>query len=367
MNHNITTVGVIGTGHMAKDHYIPALCADPRVKIGAFVDRDPVNLAWMMHSQPIFAASPPAQFSDTSDLLTALARGDLTPLDAVFVLTHVDAREDIVTSMITASPKPAGIMCEKPYTLTPASAARMNGASRAAGVKVVVNHQYAVFTRTFEDLYAAELRGQTTRGLMKWVRVHERRQGPYALPTRGGLTFDLVPHVAMPWLDALGYPAIMAAEPVSMPEAERLVHVQTHLTTADGVEVEVDVSDMLATQAEGTALMWRAGEPFELYMRLPTREYDTNAFRPSVSHRQYGLPFRSRIQQPPPPVAQMTAANVTDFISVVRGERDVAATGLTTAEQAAEVTTTVALVGAAHELRRPITPAELDAYLEQAR
>ena len=162
------------------------------------------------------------------------------------------------------------------------------------------------------------------------------------------MTYDLGTHVLDPLCSFGGWPDFVQAQPVPMPEEERATHVHAWLTTSRGQVAEVRLSDVLATRVGGTSVLWRRGNGLELDLRVP----DAGAGDTSVHGRalgtaaRYAPPRRDRRESP---TAPMVATNIADFVSVVRGERRLEDTALTSAAEGVRLTRVLTLLDLAHQ------------------
>jgi predicted dehydrogenase len=352
-----TRVAIIGLGQMARNHYLPALLADYRVDIAALVEPIPTQLRMATHGQWIFVHNPPAVFPSHTELLEAMSRGKIPPVDAAVVLTHPAGRDVIIEDLLAAG---IHVLGEKPCAVTIAAAERLYSVGVTTGRILVTQHQYRAWVSQFDRFFAAELRERTTFGRLRWIRFSERRTGAFADPIHGLLPFDLGTHLMDPFSHATGWPTFVAAEPIKMPEDERLVHIHANLISDRGMVVEVRLSDELATRAGGASLFMRRRHEYELDFRLPTLEQETAAFRVFISGRQHGKPITGAVPINPPTVREMVRSNIGSFISLVRGETTIEETALTTAGQGVMLTRTLSLLAHAHHEARPVTIDELE-------
>lgn len=349
-----TTVAVVGAaGHMADTHYIPALLQDHRVRIGALVDYNEAGIDRLVRRHPALMLERPPVFRDISDMLAAIGRGALPPVDAAFLLTHGAGRDELVEGLLESGVKAQ--MLEKPMAVDISAAERIRRAVTRTGGRVVVNLQYLDWTRRFRPWFAAELTGRFTYGRARWIRIYERRGPQYDI-----LVYDLGGHVLGPLLDIDEWPEVIAAEPMHLRPEERRVHVHANLITQRGAVIEVRLSDELATRTDGTSVFARRGHEFEMDFRLPTRELVTSKFRAAVSRKEHGMPFLGRIPIDPPTTGEMVRHNIEGFVGLVRGETEVEETGLVTVEHGMVLTRALALLSAAHERNQSVTLDDLE-------
>lgn len=338
-----TTAAVLGVGQMARTHYLNALMSDYRVRLGAFVEPYQVQIARAEHScWPLMFLNPkPPVFASYDTMLEAELRGDIPRIDVAFVLTHLPGRLEIVLALLAAGKH---VLVEKPFADRLVDAVQMADAADAAGRVLVVQHQYRVWSRRFSEIAAAGLGDNWTYARARWIRIFEHRPGPYAW-----LTYDLGTHVLDPLCSFGGWPDFVQAQPVPMPEEERATHVHAWLTTSRGQVAEVRLSDVLATRVGGTSVLWRRGNGLELDLRFPTRELETPRFTAVLSGPQHGMHLRGEIGENPPTVPAMVATNIADFVSVVRGERRLEDTALTSAAEGVRLTRVLTLLDLAHQ------------------
>jgi UDP-N-acetyl-2-amino-2-deoxyglucuronate dehydrogenase len=125
-------LGVIGCGNISLKHHLPAMKAEPGVKVVAAADATPVRLAMFGAAAGLDAS---ACFADAADLI---ARADV---DAVLVATPPRYRPAIVLAALAAGKH---VLSEKPIALTPAEGWQMASAARSAGLRLAMVHNYYV-------------------------------------------------------------------------------------------------------------------------------------------------------------------------------------------------------------------------------
>ncbi len=207
-------VGLIGAGNVALSDHLPVYLAHPDVfELVAVADPTPARLA--------LAAD---QASLPGDRLHASAQDAILQSDVEMVdlCTPQHTRRELV---LTAAAAGRHILSEKPIATIPAEAAEMVAATRAAGVRYGVVHNYLYFPeflRLLELVRAGEI-GEVEVAILNWLGVEDNpgnasyrpswRHDP--LQAGGGVLMDML-HViylaeallgrkivrASAWLDA---------------------------------------------------------------------------------------------------------------------------------------------------------------------
>ena len=129
------SVGLVGCGHIAVDHHVPAyLALSDRCRVVAVADPTPSRRH--LAAAALELDEETAVFEDAHALLSSV------DVDVVDVCTPQHLRKEIVLDAIAHG---CHVLSEKPLTAAPADAAELVEAARAAGVQLGVVHNYLFF------------------------------------------------------------------------------------------------------------------------------------------------------------------------------------------------------------------------------
>lgn len=174
-------VGVVGSGWVANDRYLPVLSKIDGLSLVGIADRhiDRAAASAKKHNTVPFASH-----------LELLDAG----LDALFICTSPWSHREIA---VDAATRRVHVFSEKPMALDPAEAAEMVDEAKKAGVLLGVSHNF-LFSRSM--LRARKTIESGTLGDIRHVYAFQasspkRRLPPWYPELRGGLFFDESPHM----------------------------------------------------------------------------------------------------------------------------------------------------------------------------
>jgi predicted dehydrogenase len=174
-------VGVVGSGWVATDRYLPVLQRLDEVTIVGVADRN--------HDRAMAVAEDyeTSAFSDAGDLI------DLRP-DVLFVCTSPFSHATIA---IAAMENGIDVFVEKPMALDSSEAATMVATSAETGQKLGVSHNmlFARSVRAAQRHIKAGRLGKVRQVLALQASNPHRRLPHWYPELRGGLFFDEAPHM----------------------------------------------------------------------------------------------------------------------------------------------------------------------------
>lgn len=182
------TVGVVGSGWVAVDRYLPVLQRLDRVSIVGVADRN------RDRARAVAGDFETSAFNDADELI------DLHP-DVMFVCTSPFSHASIAT---TAMRNGIDVFVEKPMAVDNAGAADMVASARETGRKLGVSHNQ-LFSRSVTAArrrIASGKLGQVRHVLALQASSPNRRLPHWYPQLRGGLFFDEAPHMVY-LLDAI--------------------------------------------------------------------------------------------------------------------------------------------------------------------
>lgn len=188
-NHNILTVGVLGTGWVALDRHIPSFHRNPFSRVTVVYDRTPgkAAAAARRHGLPYAAATLDEFFSHSPDIVS--------------IATPPWTHRELALQAFAAG---AHVFTEKPMAMSTAEAEEMAAAAQAAGRELCVSHNF-LFSRSAQR--ARQLLGDTpdlvyAAGVQ--LSSNNRRLPTWYRQLPGGLLFDECPHLLYTLASFLG-------------------------------------------------------------------------------------------------------------------------------------------------------------------
>jgi predicted dehydrogenase len=174
-------VGVVGSGWVATDRYLPVLQRLDEVTIVGIADR---NRDRAKKAADIYETSA---FGDAKDLI------ELDP-DALFVCTSPFSHASIATASMRRG---IHVFVEKPMALDNAEASEMVASARETGCRLGVSHNQ-LFSRSVTAVrrrIASSKLGEVRHVLALQASSPNRRLPHWYPELRGGLFFDEAPHM----------------------------------------------------------------------------------------------------------------------------------------------------------------------------
>jgi predicted dehydrogenase len=181
-------VGVVGSGWVATDRYLPVLQRLDEVTIVGVADRN------LDRARAVANEHETSAFSDAGDLI------DIRP-DVVFVCTSPFSHASIATAAMESG---IDVFVEKPMALDNAQSAEMVKVAHDRGRKLGVSHNQ-LFSRSVSSVTRRIASGKLgeVRHVLALQASSPNRRLPHWYPElRGGLFFDEAPHMVY-LLDAL--------------------------------------------------------------------------------------------------------------------------------------------------------------------
>jgi predicted dehydrogenase len=174
-------VGVVGSGWVATDRYLPVLQRIDEVEVVGIADRNHDR------ARTVAADYGTPAFQDAVELI------DLHP-DALFVCTSPFSHASIATA---AMRKGIDVFVEKPMALDNDESAEMVGTAADTGRKLSVSHNQ-LFSRSVSSVSSRIASGKlgVVRHVLALQSSSPNRRLPHWYPElRGGLFFDEAPHM----------------------------------------------------------------------------------------------------------------------------------------------------------------------------
>jgi predicted dehydrogenase len=175
-------VACVGAGWVTRERHLPALKAEARVRVVGVVDRnrERAEAAARQFEVPHWGTSLDESWADDVECLTI---GTPPSAHAQYVATALD--------------RGWHCLCEKPFALPAAEAARLVEAARAAGLVLAVVHNFQ-FSRSGRRLFESIESGRLgdVEAVYAFQLSNPRRRLPHWYPSLpGGLFLDEVPHL----------------------------------------------------------------------------------------------------------------------------------------------------------------------------
>lgn len=194
------SVAVIGAGAAAQVVHLPILKRLPELEVAALVDRDRDK-----------ARTIGERFGVETILSGVEELEGVEGLDAVVVCTPNDTHEEVAIACLERG---LHVLCERPLSVSSASAERMIDAAEAAGLQLMValNQRFRYDMRAIRKfIHSGEL-GKVFFVRSSWLSQRERRprKGWRREPSRagGGVMMDLGVQAVDVALWLLGYPDV---------------------------------------------------------------------------------------------------------------------------------------------------------------
>lgn len=297
-------VAVVGAGGAAQVVHLPILKRLPELRVAAVVDPAAEKARTIGERFGVSSA-----FDDVEELSA------VESLDAAVVCTPNDTHEDVVVACLEQG---LHVLCERPLSVSSASAARMIDAAREAGLQLMtaMNQRYRYDLRSIRQFVGSGELGDVFFLRSSWLNQRERRprKGWRRQPGRagGGVMMDLGVQAVDLVLWLLDFPRV---ERVSARFHQRGAvedSAMALLTLEEGVTVSVEVTWELMEERDrhGVYVFGTGGSagtsPFRVLRELETGLTDVT---PPLDTGPGGLYTASYRQE------------WADFLRRVRGER----------------------------------------------
>lgn len=301
-------VAVIGAGGAAQVVHLPILKRLPDLEVAALVDRNRDKARTIGER---FAV--PEVHSDLEEL------DRVEGLDAVVVCTPNDTHEEVALACLERG---LHVLCERPLSVSSASAERMIDAAEEAGLQLMVamNQRFRYDTRTIRKFVHSGELGEIFFVRSSWLNQRDRRprKGWRRDPERsgGGVMMDLGVQAVDIALWLLGYPAVdrVSARFHRRRDVEDSATALLSLETGTTLSVEATWELMEERDRHGVYVFGTEGSasttPFRVLRELETGL--TNVTPPSDPGQ--GGPYTAAYRQ-----------EWAYFLRRVRGEREVEA------------------------------------------
>lgn len=298
-------VAVLGAGGAAQVVHLPILARLRGVEVVGLVDPDRRKTATIGDRFGV---------PEVADDLASLAPGE--PLDAVVVCTPNGAHEE---GVLAALERGAHVLCERPLTVSSASARRLVDAADAAGRQLMVanNHRYRHDFRLIRQFVASGELGDAFFVRSSWLNRRSRRPRrgwrTDAKHAGGGVMMDLGAQGLDLALWSVGYPAVR------------------RVTCRMGGDRGAETSAFMQIAAERVTLQvnvtWELIDDHDQHeLRILGTEGSATTF-PLRVHRR----LETGIAEVTPPISRALSAlykdsyrqEWADFLRIVRGEAPV--------------------------------------------
>lgn len=294
-------VAVIGAGGAAQVVHLPILKRLPELEVAAIVDR---NAAIARTIGERF--SVPAMLSSVEEL------GEVEGLDAAVVCTPNDTHEELALACLERG---LHVLCERPLSVSSASARRMIDAAEEAGLQLMValNQRFRYDVRAIRQfIHSGEL-GEVFFLRSSWLNQRERRprKGWRREPDRagGGVMMDLGVQAVDAALWLLGYPAVERVSARFHRRRKVEDSAAALLSLAEGTTVSVEVTwelmeardrhglYVLGTRGSAGTSPFRVLKEMETGLTEVTPPSDTGQGGPyTTSYRQEWARFLRRVR-----------------------------------------------------------------------